>query len=129
MRRRGAVSLVKLKPRNLRALGRATALLAVLTFSLRRRVRNCSTLAITRLSLSKGARLPAVHVDVAVVGPRVRALRGPRTGSPDKARAAPFELLVQPVQHPANSSWIFCRIDRMRDPSFRLLSTVRAFAG
>jgi hypothetical protein len=48
MRRRGAVSLVKLKPRNLRALGRATALLTVLTLSLRRLVRNCSTLAVTR---------------------------------------------------------------------------------
>ena len=36
MRRRGAVSLVKLKPRNLRALGRATALFALLTFSFRR---------------------------------------------------------------------------------------------
>jgi hypothetical protein len=50
IRRRGTVSLVKLKPRNLRALGRATALLAALTFSLRRLVRNCSTLAITRSS-------------------------------------------------------------------------------
>src|SRR6266516_5446410 len=34
--------------RNLRVLGRATALLALLTFSLRRLLRNLSTLAITR---------------------------------------------------------------------------------
>src|SRR6266487_1990367 len=48
MRRRGRFPYVKLKPRNLRVLGRATALLALLTFSLRRLVRNLSTLAITR---------------------------------------------------------------------------------
>ena len=39
---------VKLKPRNLRTLGLATALLALLTLSLRRLARNCSMLAITR---------------------------------------------------------------------------------
>src|SRR5271163_453760 len=60
IRRRGSFPLVKLKPRNLRALGLATALLALLTLSLRRLVRNCSMLAITRS--------PARSLDVAVVG-------------------------------------------------------------
>ncbi len=41
-------SLVKLKPRNLRTLGLATALLALLTLSLRRFSRNRSIPAITR---------------------------------------------------------------------------------
>src|SRR5262249_59525994 len=61
MRRRGSCPAVKLKPRNLRTLGLATALLALLTFSLRRLVRNVSMLAITR-----SPRLPAAHIDVAV---------------------------------------------------------------
>jgi hypothetical protein len=39
---------VKLKPRNLRTLGLETALLALLTLSLRRLARNVSMLAITR---------------------------------------------------------------------------------
>jgi hypothetical protein len=43
MRRRGSFPLVKLKPRNLRTLGLAIALLALLTFSLRRLARNLST--------------------------------------------------------------------------------------
>src|SRR3954465_4009411 len=42
------VPLVKLKPRNLRLPGRATALFALLTLSLRRPVKNLSMLAITR---------------------------------------------------------------------------------
>ncbi len=48
MRRRGCFPFVKLKPRNLRLTGRATALFALLTFSLRRLVKNLSTLTITR---------------------------------------------------------------------------------
>src|SRR5271168_3175546 len=98
IRRRGSASPVKLKPRNLRA-GRATALFALLTFSLRCLVRKRSTLAMTLLSLSKGPRPRALHVDVAVVSPRVRALRGPRTGSTDKAMAAPLQFPVQHVPH------------------------------
>src|SRR5579864_2188631 len=42
MRRRGCVPPVKLKPRNLRSLGRATALFALLTLSLRRLARKLS---------------------------------------------------------------------------------------
>jgi hypothetical protein len=42
MRRRGCFPPVKLKPRNLRALGLATALLALLTLSLSRFARNRS---------------------------------------------------------------------------------------
>ena len=48
MQRRGCSPYVKLKPRNLRTLGLATALLALLTFSLRRLARKFSMPAITR---------------------------------------------------------------------------------
>lgn len=48
IRRLGAFSSVKLKPRNLRRCGGATALLCLLIFSFKRLTRKCSTLAITR---------------------------------------------------------------------------------
>src|SRR6267142_6827662 len=79
IRRRGSAALVKLKPRNVRAAGRATALFALLTFSLRRPVRKRSTLAMTRS--------PALHIDIAVIGVA------------DEAMTAPLQFLVQYVQH------------------------------
>jgi hypothetical protein len=48
MRRRGSFPPVKLNPKNLRTGGLATALLDLLTVSLRRFARNRSMLAITR---------------------------------------------------------------------------------
>jgi len=48
MRRFGSLRPVKLKPRNLRSCGRATALFASFTLSLSRRRRKPVTLCITR---------------------------------------------------------------------------------
>ena len=63
MRRRGSLPKVKLKPRNLRTLGLATALLALLTFSLELVGQEPFNQAMTR----SPARL-AAHIDVAVSG-------------------------------------------------------------
>src|SRR6516225_5291735 len=80
MRRRGAsFPPVKLKPRNLRTLGLATALLALFTFSLRRLARSFSMPAI--------ARPLAADIDIAVIGVAYEAV------------AAFLQLLVQHVQH------------------------------
>jgi hypothetical protein len=50
IRRRGCSPPVKLKPRNLRTLGLATALFALLTLSLRRLARNYSMPAINAVT-------------------------------------------------------------------------------
>src|SRR6266481_8693508 len=45
------------------------------------------------------ARPAAAHINIAVVGPRVRALRGPRTGSAHEAVTASLQFLIQHVKH------------------------------
>src|SRR5215813_8055976 len=82
MRRRGSFPPVKLKPKNLRTLGLATALLALLTFSLRRLARNFSMPASTR----SPAFLTA-HINVAVVG------------IAHEAMTAFLQFLVQHIRH------------------------------
>ena len=82
MRRRGCFPPVKLKPRNLRTLGLATALLALLTLSLRRLVEELLDALHHPL-----ARPLAAHIDVAVVGVAHEAM------------AALLQFLVQHVQH------------------------------
>ncbi len=44
-------------------------------------------------------------------------------------RARPFGASPRTASPKASSSWLFCRSDPMSSPPFRLLPTVRAFAG
>ena len=100
MRRRGSVPLVKLKPRNLRTLGLATALLALLTLSLRRLVKEPFDAGHHPLACPLTA-----HIDVAVVGVAHEAVAAlspvpcparPASGSTTAARAARLAACLPP---------------------------------